>query len=124
MEITFPIELPDDWYERVAEKLLQNGDAVIVTRCRDCQYFSERRNQSYKGHFCERMTEFVQQNDFCSYAKKKLKRDEINNANYNPCLDCKYYKKGKCTHEHADYCQQCELWTPNWFTDEQKGVSE
>lgn len=30
----------------------------------------------------------------------------------NRCSDCKYDKDGKCTHEHAMYCQHCELWTP------------
>lgn len=31
------------------------------------------------------------------------------------CLDCKYYKSGKCTHKYYMYCEHSELWTPIWF---------
>lgn len=31
------------------------------------------------------------------------------------CSDCEYYKNGQCTHPHQMYCQNCSLWTPNWY---------
>ena len=30
-----------------------------------------KENKAYNGHFCEKMTEFVQPEDFCSYANPK-----------------------------------------------------
>ena len=46
-------------------------DAVPVTRCKDCKYYTERKTVAYNGHFCVRMTEFVQPDDFCSYGEKR-----------------------------------------------------
>ena len=36
------------------------------------------------------------------------------------CLDCKYYKSGKCIHQHYMYCEHSELWTPAWFDGEEE----
>lgn len=45
-------------------------DAVPVVRCRDCKYFTERYNNAYRGHYCERIVEFVQKEDFCSKGER------------------------------------------------------
>ena len=34
------------------------------------------------------------------------------------CVDCKYCDDFYCTHEHAQYCEDSSLWTPNWYVDE------
>ena len=71
MEIPITINLPDDWLDQVVERIKNDGDLVLVTRCENCEHYTEKENKAYKGHFCKRMTEFVQPEDFCSYAKPK-----------------------------------------------------
>ena len=70
-EIPIKFNLPDDWLDKVVERIKKDGDLVLVTRCENCEYYTEKENKAYSGHFCERMTEFVQPEDFCSYAKPK-----------------------------------------------------
>jgi hypothetical protein len=49
-------------------------DAVEVVRCKDCKHYTEKRNKAYDGHYCERIVEFVQPNDFCSYGEKRYEK--------------------------------------------------
>jgi hypothetical protein len=78
MEIKIPVELPDNWYDKVAEKLIEKGDAVFVTRCKDCKYYQLKnslgtqgicacgeKDMNYSGEF------YPYENDFCSYAEQK-----------------------------------------------------
>lgn len=71
MEIPITINLHDDWLDQVVDRIKKDGDFVLVTRCENCVHYTEQKNKAYNGHFCERMTEFVQPQDFCSYAKPK-----------------------------------------------------
>lgn len=68
-----PIELPDDWYDKVAEKLIEKGDFVLVTRCKDCKhrYIPTRCALWYarvddKEYFVERGDDF-----YCAFAEPK-----------------------------------------------------
>lgn len=76
--IEIPIELPDDWYDKVAEKLIEKGDFVLVTRCKGCKYYEPKnslgsqgicmcgeKEMNYSGEF------YPYENDFCSYAEPK-----------------------------------------------------
>ena len=57
--------------ERIlADQLMANG-VTIPVRCKDCNHYTERKNNAYNGHFCDRIIEFVQPNDFCSYGERK-----------------------------------------------------
>ena len=42
-----------------------------VVRCKDCKHYTEKKTVAYNGHFCERIVEFVQPCDFCSYGERK-----------------------------------------------------
>ena len=56
--------------QHLADHLIANG-VTIPVRCKDCNWYTERENVSYKGHFCVRMTEFVHPDDFCSYGERR-----------------------------------------------------
>lgn len=82
MEIKIPIELPDDWYDKVAEKLIEKGDAVLVTRCKDCKYWLNgycREGIPFFGDYASYVA--TEENDFCSYAEcgKKIEWEQIKN---------------------------------------------
>ena len=66
-QITIPIELPDDWYDRVADKLIEKGHAVIVTRCEDCKSMSKVNGKCW----CECHESYIGVNDFCSYGERR-----------------------------------------------------
>ena len=36
MEIPITINLPDDWLDQVVERIKNDGDLVLVTRCENC----------------------------------------------------------------------------------------
>ena len=36
ISIPITINLPDDWKEQILERVKQDGDWVLVTRCEDC----------------------------------------------------------------------------------------
>ena len=36
ISIPITINLPDDWKEQILERVKQDGDWVLVTRCKDC----------------------------------------------------------------------------------------
>ena len=40
------------------------------------------------------------------------------------CSDCKYYREGECIHPHSAYCDNSELWTPEWFEDYEVNMDE
>ena len=37
ISIPITINLPDDWKEQILERVKQDGDWVLVTRCEDCE---------------------------------------------------------------------------------------
>ena len=67
MEIPITINMPDDWLDKVVERIKKDGDLVLVTRCENCDYYTGEEQNSY----CERTAWFVQPEDFCSYAKQE-----------------------------------------------------
>lgn len=46
------------------------ADVVEVVRCVNCKNWNPRYNKSYKGHFCEVITAFVTEHDYCSFGRK------------------------------------------------------
>ena len=46
-------------------------ELVEVVRCKDCEHYTEQKNNAYNGHFCEKIIEFVQPTDFCSRGERK-----------------------------------------------------
>ena len=38
ISIPITINLPDDWKEQILERVKQDGDWVLVTRCKDCRH--------------------------------------------------------------------------------------
>ena len=68
MEIKIPIQLPDNWADKVVEKLLAKGDFVEVVRCKDCENYELMKSKN--AHFCNKFGRYVTEDDFCSRAQK------------------------------------------------------
>ena len=68
MEIKIPIQLPDNWADKVVEKLLAKGDFVEVVRCKDCENYELMKSNN--AHFCNKFGGYVTEDDFCSRAQK------------------------------------------------------
>lgn len=47
ISIPITINLPDDWKEQILERVKQDGDWVLVTRCVDCYW---HQNCLYEQH--------------------------------------------------------------------------
>jgi hypothetical protein len=76
MEIKIPIVIDDKALEEAIDKrvaeLKQDGDFVLVTRCKDCKYWLN--GYCREGiPFCGDDASYVatEENDFCSYAEQK-----------------------------------------------------
>ena len=75
MEIKIPIVIDDKALEEAIDKrvaeLKQEGDFVLVTRCKDCLYFVKTKVSGYG--LCSAMTNpnYVKEEHFCSYAEQK-----------------------------------------------------
>lgn len=75
MEIKIPIVIDDKALEeaidnRIAE-MKQDGDFVLVTRCKDCKYWQDNNN-GYPHPDCRwSNNETPDADDFCSYAEQK-----------------------------------------------------
>ena len=54
----------------VADHLIANG-VTIPVRCKDCKWYTLKRNVAYNGHFCDKIIEFVKPDDFCSYGERR-----------------------------------------------------
>jgi hypothetical protein len=68
-KITIPIELPDDWCDKVAEKLVEKGCAMVVTRCQDCKYADD--NVDVEGtSFCNKLYRGMPNDGFCNYGER------------------------------------------------------
>lgn len=66
MEIKIPIQLPDNWEDKVVEKLLAKGDFVEVVRCKDCTIPHNR----FTG--CPKLNGLIPpENHFCSFGERK-----------------------------------------------------
>ena len=51
-------------------------DAEPVVRCKDCKYWNPYKSHHYKGHFCDVVTLFVQENEYCAWGKRKGGADD------------------------------------------------
>ena len=69
MEIKIPIQLPDNWEDKVVEKLLAKGDFVEVVRCKECKNYELMKSNN--THFCNKFGGYVTEKDFCSRGSKK-----------------------------------------------------
>ena len=71
MEIKIPIVIDDKALEEALDKriaeLKQDGDFVLVTRCKDCKSFTADKENFRCWIHCAN----VQEDDFCSYAEPK-----------------------------------------------------
>lgn len=87
MQIKIPIELPDNFYDIVAENLIKKGDAVLVTRCENCKYllgdccYHPKNTTAYRvpdfgEHYVYKNGIEVDPNHFCSYAEPKESEDK------------------------------------------------
>ena len=82
-KITVPIkvDLPEDWLDMVMERVRQDGDWQIVTRCEKCKWWdlSTRRPGYGDTQYaeCTRFAEIQTENtDFCSRAEEIEEEDE------------------------------------------------
>ena len=64
------IDIPDNWIDIVIEKIKQDGDFVLVTRCKDCKYFIEYPDGN-SGECYEGIDDTLSCNDYCSRAERK-----------------------------------------------------
>lgn len=64
-ELKFPINLPDDWVERVIERMKEDPDFILVTRCADCNRYIRH------DHRCGYWNHGVNADDFCSRAEER-----------------------------------------------------
>ena len=72
ISIPITINLPDDWKEQILERVKQDGDWVLVTRCEDCENWQTYWNPSIPDrHYCAVMDSMMKANDFCSYGEMR-----------------------------------------------------
>ena len=72
ISIPITINLPDDWKEQILERVKQDGDWVLVIRCKDCENWQTDWNPSIPDrHYCAVMDSMMKANDFCSYGRKR-----------------------------------------------------
>ena len=89
MKINIPFEIPDEIMEvavqkavdKKIEELKQNGDFVLVTRCKDCVHsrplcHTEKKLYNDDCVGCTKISTsyhsvIMNENDFCSYAEPK-----------------------------------------------------
>ena len=65
ISIPITINLPDDWKEQILERVKQDGDWVLVIRCKDCVYFEPNH------HWCNFNMADFDCDQFCSYGETK-----------------------------------------------------
>ena len=70
-------------YAYAAAKMLDDiptADVVEVVRCKDCEYYKPQQGSvrwSHKTNYCTRMAATkVNENDFCSYGRRKEGAEE------------------------------------------------
>lgn len=67
----------DDAYENGYDEHIKQveaiptADVVEVVRCKDCKYWNPYKSHHYRGHFCDVVTLFVQENEYCAWGKRK-----------------------------------------------------
>lgn len=80
MEIKIPIVIDNKALEEAIDKriseLKQDGDFVLVTRCKDCKYYEIHKPSVTLN--CERNGRLIPMmpDDFCSYAEQKEIEEE------------------------------------------------
>ena len=68
-QIKIPIELPDDWCDQVADKLIEKDYAVKVVRCEECV---NAEKLEYKGClWCSKHLTSMLETDYCSYGERR-----------------------------------------------------
>lgn len=67
IKVPINVELPDNWAELVAQKLIDRGDCVLVVRCRDCKWFG------HSGCAIEVVddSDRPKEDDYCSFGERK-----------------------------------------------------
>ena len=74
MEIKIPIVIDDKALEEAIDKwiaeLKQDGDFVLVTRCKDCKYYDNEQCY-HRRHDHHGQSVYQEADDFCSYAEPK-----------------------------------------------------
>lgn len=73
MEIKIPIQLPDNWEDKVVEKLLARGDFVEVVRCKDCENYELMKSNN--AHFCNKFGGYDRLK-VCPFALETVKYQE------------------------------------------------
>ena len=72
ISIPITINLPDDWKEQILERVKQDGDWVLVTRCKDCKNWQTNWTPSIPDrHYCAVMDSMMKAEDFCSYGERR-----------------------------------------------------
>lgn len=71
IDIPIKVNLPDNWEEIIAEKLKQDDDYVLVTRCKDCKY---RSNEDASPTQLPCMYIDTDDKWFCGYGEQKEKK--------------------------------------------------
>lgn len=77
IEIPVVVNLPDNWADMVAERLIKEGDCVIVVRCKDCKHAIRNLNHPDKPLICC-LTRQVGETDedwFCADGERKEAQD-------------------------------------------------
>ena len=83
-QIKIPIELPDDWYGKVADKLIEKGFAIPYVKCEECAYYKrgcvDSRGKTYNrcehpalsyDVECYDMWLETEPDDYCSYGERR-----------------------------------------------------
>ena len=58
-------------------RIIPAADVAEVVRCKDCKYWNPYKSHHYKGHFCDVVTLFVQENEYCAWGKRKGGADDV-----------------------------------------------
>ena len=65
IEVPIKINLPDDWIDKVVDRIKEDDDLVLVTRCKNCKNYQNGGCALVYGEY------EPQPDDFCSYAETK-----------------------------------------------------
>lgn len=65
LEGPIKVNLPDDWVERVIDRMKEDPDFILVTHCADCNSYIRH------DHRCGYWNHGVSEDDFCSRAEER-----------------------------------------------------
>ena len=64
------INLPDDWVERVIDRMKEDPDFILVTHCADCNRYMQQGRLLHEP-WCGYWGHKVDADDFCSRAEER-----------------------------------------------------